>query len=209
MSIRVLLADDHKIVLEGLRSLLQDEAGIEVIAEAQDGRAAMKLAHELKPDVVVMDVAMPDLNGIESTRKITADLPEVKVLALSMHSDKAFVSEMSRAGASGYLLKDCAFDELARAIRAVAAGNKWFSPKIEAMLKDGEGGLPVTSVLTPREREVLQLFAEAKNTKEIALRLNISVKTVEAHRQNIIRKLRIRNLAELTRYAIREGLTFL
>ena len=213
MSIRVLLADDHKIVREGLRSLLEKEPGMKVIGEAENGRRALSLARELSPDVVVIDVAMPDLNGIEATRQLMTRSPGVRVVALSMHSDRRFVAEMLRAGASGYLLKDCAFEELAQAIRTVAEDQTYLSPRIAApVIKDYVNRLSVSyssaySTLTPREREVLQLLAEGKTTKEIASRLHISVKTVETHRRKIMGKLDIGSIAELTKYAIREGLT--
>jgi len=212
MSIRILLADDHKIVREGLRALLEKQPGMEVIAEAEDGRTTVRLARELSPDVVIMDVAMPDLNGIGATDQIIAEAPDVKVVALSMHSDRRFVMEMFKAGASGYLLKDCAFEELARAVRAVAAGQTYLSPGIAGVvIKDYVRRLSETnsafSILTSREHEVLQLLAEGKSTKQIASRLHVSVKTVETHRRHIMEKLDIHSVAELTKYAIREGLT--
>jgi two-component system response regulator NreC len=209
MSIRVLLADDHKIVRQGLRSLLEKQHGMEVIAEAEDGRTAVQLARKLSPDVVVMDIAMPDLNGIGATRQIIAEAPGVKVVALSMHSDKRFVTRMLRAGASGYLLKDCAFEELARAISAVVANQIYLSLGIAGVVvEDYVRHVPETGPsLTPRECEVLQLLAEGSSTKEIAARLHVSVKTVETHRRHIMEKLDIHTIAELTKYAIREGLT--
>lgn len=209
MSIRVLLADDHKIVREGLRSLLEKQHGIEVIAEAENGRTAVRLARKLSPDVVVMDIAMPDLNGIGATFQIIAESPGVKVIALSMHSDRRFVARMFKAGASGYLLKDCAFEELDRAINAVVANQIYLSPGIAGVVvEDFVSHLPDTD-LTPRECEVLQLLAEGNGTKQIASRLHVSVKTIEAHRRQIMEKLGIHSIAELTKYAIREGLTSL
>ena len=215
MSIKIILADDHKIVRDGLRSLLEKHSGMEVIAEAADGRNALKLVRELKPDVIVMDITMPDLNGIEATRQITSGYPDVKVIALSVHSDKRFVLGMLQAGATGYLLKDCAFEELADAIRAVVETHTYLSPEIsDIVIKDYvcQSFAPnraATSSLTTREREVLQLMAEGSATKTIASTLNVSVKTVETHRLHIMNKLNTRSVAELTKYAIREGLTSL
>jgi len=186
---------------------------MEVIGQAEDGHTTVELARELTPDVVVMDISMPDLNGIEATREIRREAPDVKVVALSMHSAKRYVTEMFKAGAVGYLLKDCDFDELARAIRTVAEGKTYVSPSISNVVVEdlvhGEEKLDATafSVLTQREREVLQLLAEGKTTKQIALRLHISPKTVEAHRLRVMNKLDIDNVALLTKYAIQEGLT--
>jgi len=213
MTIRVLLADDHKIVREGLRSLLEKEPDIDVIAMADNGRMAVQLAGKLMPDVAVIDIAMPEMNGIEATRRILGDNPETKVLTLSMHSARRFVTEALAAGAKGYLLKDCASEELVRAIRIVAANETYLSPKVaEMIVKDymkrlPESMLPADSLLSTREREVLQLIAEGRCTKEIAFTLGISVKTAETHRQQIMKKLNLHSVAELTRYAIREGLT--
>ena len=229
---KVLLADDHRIVREGLKSLLQTQPDLEVVAEASDGRQAVEMARDLTPDVVVMDVAMPQLNGIEATRQIAADEPGMKVVALSMHSDRRFVSEALKAGASGYVLKDGAFDELISAIRAVVADRVYLSPRVAGVVVDdyvrrlpsragnGSGGAQagteesgarrgVFDTLTPREREVLQLMAEGFATKEVAHRLHVSVKTVETHRRQIMDKLDMHSVAELTKYAIREGLTTL
>lgn len=213
--ISIILADDHKIVRDGLRALLERQSGMEVIAEADNGRATVRMARELVPDLVIMDIGMPDLNGIDATRQIVADLPKVKVIALSMHSDRRFVVQMFRAGASGYLLKDCAFEELTRAVLAVLKNQTYLSPAVAGpvmedyiqQLSSGEelGG----TVLSPREREVLQLLAEGKTTKEVAAALCVSVKTVETHRQQIMNKLNMQSIADLTKYAIREGLTTL
>lgn len=213
MSVRIVLADDHKVVREGLRSLIQKQRGMEIIAEADDGRTAVRLAGELSPDVVIMDVGMPNLNGIEATRQIVAKAGNIRVIALSMHSERKFVIEMLRAGASGYLLKDCAFEELVNAIQTVVAQRAYLSPKLaDSVIKDyvriiPESEISSLSLLTAREREVLQLLAEGKNTRESSSILNVSVKTVETHRQQIMEKLGIRSVAELTKYAIREGLT--
>jgi two-component system response regulator NreC len=213
MSIKILIADDHKIFREGLRALIEKQPGMEIIDEVENGRKAVQLVRDLLPDVIIMDIAMPDLNGIEATRQIVSKIPNAKVIALSMHSDKRFVVEMLKAGASGYLLKDCAFEELAHAIRAVRTNRTYLSPKItDIMIKDyvrlfPKTKLSVSSILTPRQREVLQLLSEGKTTSQIAQDLQVSVKTVETYRQQIMEKLDIHSIAELTKYAIREGLT--
>ena len=192
---------------------MQQEDDMEVVGQASDGHTTVELARELAPDIVVMDISMPDLNGIEATREIRREAPGVKVIALSMHSAKRYVTEMFRAGASGYLLKDCDFDELTRAIRTVADGKTYVSPSIsnvvvEDLVHTEEKIEPTAfSLLTQREREVLQLLAEGRTTKQIALRLHISPKTVEAHRLRVMNKLEIDNVALLTKYAIQEGLT--
>ena len=215
MSIKILLADDHKIIRDGLRSLIEKCPEMEVVGEADNGRMTIQLARELEPDVVIMDISMPDLNGIDATHQIIADVPGIKVIALSMHSDKRFVVGMFKAGASGYLLKDCAFNELVQAIDIVLSGQTFLSPKIATvMIKNyvpqfSTGDASAFSVLTTREREVLQLLAEGKSTQQIASELYISVKTVETHRQKIMAKLDIHNLADLIKFAIREGLTSL
>ena len=215
MSIRVFLADDHKIIREGIRTLLEKQPDIEVVGEAENGRKTVQLVQKLLPNVVIMDIAMPDLNGIEATRQIIANTLGVKVIALSMHHDRRFVSEMLNVGASGYLLKDCAFEELINAIRAVVGNRIFLSPKIvDNVIKDythlfSKTEISAFSILTPREREVLQLLSEGKTTKEIALHLIVSVKTVETYRQQLMDKLDIHSIADLTKYAIREGLTSL
>jgi two-component system, NarL family, response regulator NreC len=215
MSTRVLIADDHKIFREGLRALLEKQRGIEVVAEAKDGLEAVRFAQKLIPDVVIMDVAMPEKNGIEATRETLEVLPRTKVIALSMHSDRRFVLQMLKAGAVGYLLKDSAFEELAAAIQAVSSGQTYLSPKItdvvikEYLHSQARSEVSVFTILTHREREVLQLLAEGKSTKEIAATLHVSVKTIETHRQQVMDKLDIHSVAELTKYAIREGLTTL
>jgi DNA-binding NarL/FixJ family response regulator len=216
MDTKIFIADDHRIVREGLASLVARQSGMSVVGEAEDGRTALKRVEEMRPDVVIMDIGMPDLNGIEATRQILTKLPRVKVLALSMHSDKRFVSEMLKAGAVGYLLKDAAFDEIITAINTVLDNKIYLSPAIVGVVVDDyvkagskssdRGGF---SVLTSREREVLQLLTEGKTTKQIAQKLHVSVKTVETHRQQIMNKLDIHSVAELTKYAIREGLTSL
>ena len=211
MSIRIILADDHAIVRHGLSRSFQQEEDLEVIAQAKDGRSTVQLTRELSPTVVVMDIGMPDLNGIEATRQITRESPQVKVIALSMHSSRKYVTEMFKAGASGYLLKNCDFEELADAVRTVAGGKTYISPSIsDVVIQHVHGSAEedsAFSVLTRREREVLQLLAEGKTTKQAALRLYISPKTVEAHRLNIMSKLDVDSIALLTKYAIQEGLT--
>jgi len=213
MTIRVLLADDHNIVREGLMSLLEKEPDIDIVAMADNGRTAVQLAGEMKPNVAVLDIAMPEMNGIEATRRISQDVPEIKVLALSMHSARRFVTEALSAGAKGYLLKDCAAEELVRAIRTVAANETYLSPKVAGLivkdyLKHSPDSAPsAESFLTNREREILQLIAEGESTKEIAFKIGVSIKTVETHRQQIMKKLNLHSVAELTRYAIREGIT--
>ena len=213
MTIRVLLADDHNIVREGLKSLLGKDPYIEVIAMADNGRTTVQLAGELKPDVAVIDIAMPEMNGIEATRRISRDVPEVKVLVLSMHSARRFVTEALSAGAKGYMLKDCAAEELVRAIHTVAGNETYLSPKVAGLIvKDylkhsPDSAQPAESCLTNREREILQLIAKGESTKEIAFELRVSIKTVETHRQQIMKKLNLHSVAELTRHAIREGLT--
>ena len=215
MSIRIVLADDHRIVREGLRALVEKEQGIDVIGEAEDGRTAVRLALELFPDVVIMDITMPDLNGIEATRQILDKAPNIKVVALSIHRDKRFVTGMFKAGASGYLLKDSAFEELSKAIYTVVANQKYLSPSAVDLVVRDYLHSTATEVsqdsygLTSREREVLQLLVEGKSTKEIALILKVSVKTAETHRYQIMQKLGIHNIAELTKFAIREGMTSL
>jgi DNA-binding NarL/FixJ family response regulator len=211
MSIRIILADDHAIVRHGLSRSFQQEEDIEVIAQTKDGHSTVQLTRELSPNVVVMDIGMPSLNGIDATRQITSEFPQTKVIALSMHSSKKYVTEMFKAGASGYLLKDCDYDELANAIRSVAGGKTYISPSISDVviqhISGSEEGDSVFSVLTRRERETLQLLAEGKTTKQAALCLHISPKTVESHRLNIMSKLGMDSIALLTKYAIQEGLT--
>jgi two-component system response regulator NreC len=215
MAVRILLADDHKIVRDGLRSLLEKQQGMEVVGEAENGRQALELAREKKPDVVIMDVSMPDLNGIEATRQMLVAQRGVRVIALSMHSDRRLVAGMLQAGASGFLLKDCAFDELARAITAVMSNQPYLSPQIaETVIQDYVRRMtpsesPPSNTLTAREREILQLLAEGWSPKQIGSHLYLSAKTVETHRRRMMHKLGLHSIAELTKYAIREGLTSL
>jgi DNA-binding NarL/FixJ family response regulator len=212
MTVRILLADDHRILREGLKQLIHGENDLEVVGEAKDGLETVRLAQELNPDVVIMDIAMPGLNGIEATTRILNELPKARVMALSMHRESKYVMGMLEAGAKGYLLKECAFDEVIKAIRMVLKGNNYLSPGIteivvnESLIKMGKEP-PSRSVLSQREREVLQLLAEGIKSKEIADRLFISKKTVETHRRNIMQKLNLSSTAELVRFAIREGIT--
>jgi two-component system, NarL family, response regulator NreC len=215
MRTRILLADDHRIIREGLRSLLQKQSDMDVVGEAQDGIAAVRLTEKLHPDIVIMDIGMPDLNGIDAARRIITRVKGVKVIALSMHSDKRFVLEMLKAGASGYLLKDCAFEELSNAIRTVSAGQIYLGQRVTGVVvNEYLQNRPVSDstackLLSPRETEVLQLLAEGNTTKSIASSLNVSTKTVETHRQQIMEKLNLRSVAELTKYTVKEGLTSL
>jgi DNA-binding NarL/FixJ family response regulator len=211
MSLRLVLADDHPIFREGVRSLLCSQPGVEVVAEVEDGVAAVEAALTEKPDVVVIDVSMPGMNGLDATLRIRAEAPEVKVLCLSMHSDRRFVDAALRSGARGYLLKECALEELVSAVHAVVAGQIYVSPRLGDAVLAGyraEGSaLSALDVLTPREREVLQLLSEGHSAQEIAARLYVSVKTVGTHREHLMQKLGTRSLAGLTKFAIREGLT--
>lgn len=215
MATRIILADDHSIIRAGIRNLLDQEQDLEVIGEASDGREVIRLNQELQPDVLIMDITMPNLNGIDATRQIVSKNPETKIIALSMHSDHHFVAEMLQAGASAYLLKDCVYDELVQTIHLVCTGKTYLSPEIASVLvKDyrsqAQQNATTGSVsLSPREREVLQLMAEGHSTKAIAEKLYLSVKTIEAHRSQIMKKLNTNSVAELTKYAIREGLTSL
>jgi DNA-binding NarL/FixJ family response regulator len=212
--IKVLLADDHTVVRQGLRVLLEAEQDITVVGEADNGRQALRLALKLQPDVVVIDVAMPQLNGVEATRQIIKEVPGARVLVLSSYSDDEYVRQVTEAGAAGYLLKQTAAQDLIRAIREAKNGNAFFSPAIskrilenyrEAFLKGVPAGTRVDR-LTSREAEVLQLVAEGKVNKQISAELCVSVKTVEKHRQQVMNKLNIHDVAGLTRYAISKGI---
>ncbi len=214
MTIKVLVADDHRMVLEGLTNLINEQTDMNTVGKATDGREAVKLTAEINPDVIVMDLTMPNLNGIDATRMITKNASTTRIIALSMHSEKRFIRAALEAGASGYLVKENAFEELVNAIRAVNKGQNYLCPvATKTMILDYLHHTKVErdgtdrDILTPREREVLQMIAEGRRTKEIAGTLHISVKTVETHRKNIMEKLDVKSVAELTRYAIREGIT--
>ncbi len=215
MTIRLLLVDDHEMMRDGLRSILEQDDQIEVIGEAASGRDAVELAARLLPDIVVMDVAMKDLNGIEATRQIRAASPRVKVLALSSHSDSRYVTAILDAGACGYVLKANAYDDLRRAIEAARAGKSYLSADVtQAVIGASFDGRTRTASadrvpLSPREREVVQLLAEGLSSPQIAKRLFIATTTVDSHRRNVMRKLGLHTVADLTKYAIREGLTTL
>ena len=206
--IRILLADDHAVVRQGFKMILDAQPDMEIVGEAGNGRQAIELAEKMKPDVVVMDVAMPELNGIEATRRLGASVPHARVIALSMHKDSVYVREVLRAGARGYLLKDSGASDLVTAVRAVARGEGYLSPGVSnAVLDDYRRHVtnPI-DLLTSREREVLQMLAEGKTNKEIATILNLSVYTVDAHRGRIMEKLNLHSINELVRFAVRNGL---
>lgn len=211
---RVLLTDDHQMMRDGLRAILERE-GVTVVGEASNGHEAIALVHQLRPDVAIMDVSMPDLNGVDATRRIVADCPTTKVLGLSMSADQRYAVAMFRAGAVGYLLKSSAAQELVQALHAISCNMTYVSPAIAASVVNTAITPSSPNRMTPdrplslREREVLQLLAEGKSSKEIAHRLDLAVATVETHRRQIMDKLQIRTIAELTKFAIREGLTSL
>jgi two-component system response regulator NreC len=213
MSIKILIADDHRLTREGIRTMLEQESDLKVVGEAEDGRAAARMARELGPDIILMDVCMPEMNGIVATSIIRSEFPKIKVLALSMLDDRRFVSHMLRAGASGYMVKDCSFKELIRAIRRVVQHKTYLSPGImdivvqDYVMPPAYDATPESSHLTLREKEVLQLVAEGCSTAQIAKSLNLSVKTIDSHRQRLMGKLNTKGIAGLTKYAIREGLT--
>lgn len=213
MTIKIILADDHNVLREGLKSLLNQQQDFEVIGEADNGRDAVRLTKKLEPDIVVLDIGMPNMNGIQATQHIVAEVPDTKVLALSMHSDHQFVVKMLQAGASGYMLKDCAYEELISAVRDITAGKFYLSKDVTGVVINNYINMiqAVDAVshptLTSRERETLQLIAEGKSTAETANLLNVSPKTIETHRKNMMDKLDIHNIADLTKYAVREGIT--
>ncbi len=211
--VRILLADDHTIVREGLRGLLEKEPGLAVVGEAADGRETVRLAEELSPDVVVMDLAMPGMNGMEATRRIQAANPRIAVVVLSMHLDESYVLGALKAGAKGYLLKDSLRREVVEAIRAAAQGRSFLTRKVRQILQEDyvnelqrRGLEDIYDLLTDREREVLQLIAEGRANKEVASLLNISLTTVETHRMHILQKLDLHSVPELILYAVRKGI---
>jgi DNA-binding NarL/FixJ family response regulator len=205
---RILLVDDHAVVRQGFKMILGAQADMEIVGEAANGREAVESAEQLRPDIVIMDVAMPELNGIEATRRLTTSQPHTRVIALSMHKDSVYVRESLRAGARGYLLKESGAEDLVKAVRAVAGGESWLSPAVSnAVLDDYRRHVtnPI-DLLSSREREVLQMLAEGKTNKEIAVVLNLSVYTVDAHRGRIMEKLNLHSINELVRFAVRNGL---
>ena len=212
MEITVIIADDHAIIREGLKSLLEKK-DIRVLDIAQNGREAVEMAITLEPTVMLMDISMPDLNGVEATARIKKEVPHTKIIALSMHSSKTIIDKMFAAGASGYILKESAFSELFDAIQQVVAGNFYLTPSIARMYMDSHGNcfsnhdqIPKFNKISMKEREVLQLMAEGEKTRDIAEKLNVSIKTVETHRRNIMKKLNIFSVAGLTKFAIKEGI---
>jgi DNA-binding NarL/FixJ family response regulator len=206
--IRILLADDHAVVRQGFKMILAAQPDMEIVGEAANGREAVELAQQLSPDVVVMDVSMPELNGIEATRRLASLVSRARVVALSMHKDSVYVREILRAGARGYLLKDSGAADLVAAIRAVASGESYLSPAVSNAVLDDYRRIATNPIdlLTSREREVLQLLAEGKTNKEIANVLNLSVYTVDAHRGRIMEKLNLHSINEMVRFAVRNGL---
>ncbi len=213
--IRLLICDDHTIVREGLKRLLDEEEGVEVIGEAMDGRDAVAKALDLMPDIVLMDLSMPGLHGLEATRQVVKRLPKAKVLILSMHKNEAYVLQALQAGASGYILKDSASEEVVTAIRAASRGDSYLSPAISRVViedylrlssPDSGGAKSLYDTLTTREKEIFQLLAEGLKNQEIADRLHVSVKTVETHRAHIMEKLNLKNIAELVKYSIEIGI---
>ncbi|NOX33825.1 MAG: response regulator transcription factor [Deltaproteobacteria bacterium] len=211
--VRIILADDHSIMQHGLCSSLEMEKNFKVVAKANSGRLAIEFSNRLKPDLVIMDVSMPHLNGMEATKQILNRNPEIKVIALSMHLEKIYITGMMNAGASGYILKSCSFKELLKCIQTVLSGELFFCREVKNLIQNNEfdpvsgSSVSVFSLLSTREREVLQLIAEGLKSRKIAEKLNISVKTVDIHRTHLKTKLNIHSIAELTKFAITEGLT--
>lgn len=208
MELKIVLADDHQILRDGLRNMLNNCMGFSVVGEATNGREAVKLCEQLNPDVVIMDIAMEGLNGVEATSRIVQENPTIKVIALSMHANKRFVLGMFKAGAYGYLLKDCDAEELIKAIKAVAGNQKYIAQKISGVILQEfvSGQQESENILTTREKEILQLIAEGKSSKEIGEILFLSSKTVDTHRKNIMDKLELFTIPDLTKYAIKSGL---
>ncbi|MGD0784369.1 MAG: response regulator transcription factor [Sedimentisphaerales bacterium] len=213
MATKILIADDHEILREGISSLIKEHPDMQVAGEADNGLAAVEMTRKLRPDVVIMDVALPSLNGIEATRQIKSELPEVKVLALTVHAEREVVLDMIKAGASGYILKECAFEDLTNAIKALTAGQSYLSPQVASIVLNGivKDGFKVVQgdrvIFTLRENQILRLLAGGESAKQIAAEVGLSVKTVEAIRRHIMEKAAVDNLADLTKFAIREGLT--
>ncbi len=211
MKIKIIIADDHKLFREGLVNLLSDYEEIEIIENAEDGKEAYEKAILYNPDVIIMDIGMPNINGIEATKMIKKQLPDIKIIALSMHSDKHYIKNMLEAGATGYLFKNCTYNQLIDAIHTVNNGNKYFSEKItdlliEDYLDKGETSKNTVDELTPRELEVLKLYAEGKTTKDISVILFVSVKTVGTHKQHILEKLNLKTTVDMVKYALKNGI---
>ncbi len=215
MNAKIMIVDDHGMVRKGLQLLLDQQNELEVVGEASDGREAVDKARQLKPDVILMDISMPNLNGIDATKEIKEECPEAKIIALSAYRHRCFITDMLKAGVSGYILKDGIADELIRAIRTVIAGEQYLSPKVAKIVIDeyltdrSNSNTPLASILTTKERELIQLLAENKSNKEAARLLHVSVKTIDARRRTAMSKLGIDGIADLTKFAIREGLTTL
>jgi DNA-binding NarL/FixJ family response regulator len=213
MGTKILIADDHGILRQGISSLIKEHSNMQVVGEANNGLAAVELARKLRPDMVIMDVTMSGLNGIEATRQIKSELPEVKVLALTVHAEREVVLDMIRAGASGYILKECAFEDLINAIETLIAGQSYLSPQVASIVLNGivKDGFKVVQgdrvIFTLRESQILRLLTGGESAKQIAAEVGLSVKTIEAIRRHIMEKAAVNNLADLTKFAIREGLT--
>jgi len=212
MNLKVLIVEDHLIVREGLRALINQQADMEIVGEAENGKAAIELARKLKPDVIIMDVSMPGMNGIEATRQIKTEMPDIKVIALSAYDNREYVMGMVKAGVSGYLLKDCAFEELISAIRTVLQNKSYLSPDVatvvletQSEIQSSPGNFAHNVTLNEPDLELIKLVAEGKTAREIAQKNNLSIKTIEGRRRRIMKKLHISNTAELVKYAIREG----
>lgn len=212
MTVRILIADDHQVVRDGLKALLDDPPRYQVIGTACDGREASVLARKLNPDVVIIDIAMPELNGVDATKRMLAEMPDLRIIALSMHADKRYISGMLQAGALGYVRKESAFEEISAAVDAVSQGNVYLGEGVAGVVVDDYRQMMArrapdeTDPLSAREREVLQLLAEGRKTTEIAARLHVSTKTVETHRRQIMSKLELDSVAALTKYALRHGI---
>ncbi len=211
MTVRIMIADDHQVVRDGLKALLDDPPRFQVIGTARDGREAATLARKLNPDVVIIDIAMPELNGVDATKRMLAEMPGLRIIALSMHSDKRYISGMLQAGALGYVRKESAFEEIAAAVDAVSQGNVYLGEGVAGVVVNdyrqmmAKAAPDASDPLSTREREVLQLLAEGRKTAEIAARLHVSTKTVETHRRQIMSKLSLDSVAALTKYALRHG----
>ena len=214
MGVRILLVEDHIVMREGLRGLINQQADMEVVGEADDGEQAIELSRQLKPDVIIMDVRLRGIDGVEATRQIKAEMPDLKVIVLSAYDNREYVMGMAKAGMSGYLLKDCAFDELVGAIRTVLENKSYLSPDVARVILDVESETQETrgpaaahsSPLSESDRELIKLFAEGKSAREIAQKDNLSIKTIEGRRRRIMRRMNVVTIAELTRYAVREGI---